>query len=378
MIKPGDILVAADELLLHQVGRPFSQTSISDHRFYDRHWICAYDRVRDLGFMVGMGVYKNTNVLDGYVSIQTQRRQHNLRLSRVLRPDIEHTRVGPLHIEIVEPFRHLRITIGDNAHGISGRIDWRSDYAVHLEAFHADMVSGMITQENTRYDQVGSASGWLLVDGERIAVEDWWSVRDHSWGTRPGVGGFEPVRGDHALANPPQLAGQIRLWLWSCLSTADYSLQMQRIEDRDGKLLHLDGDLRFRPALDREALQVTAFDHDITFAPGTKAVESLRYRVALSDGTELDIQGEPSIRAWAYRGSGYDRGYNDGLGLGAQRGNLTPEHDVYDLSHMEKVLDAAGEEIPPGHREQPVRLTVNGVPTMGHFPVMLFDTQPGM
>lgn len=371
------MLVAADEYLLHQVGRPLSQTGISDHRFYDRHWICCYDRTRDLGFMIGMGVYKNMNVLDGYLTIQKDNKQHNLRLSRVLRPDVEQMEVGPLKIEVIEPYRHLRITIAEEQ-GFGGEIEWRSNYAVHLEAFHADMVWGMITQENTRYDQVGSANGWLMLDGERIEVNDWWSVRDHSWGVRPGVGGFEPVRTDHSLAHPPQLSTQIRLWLWSCLSTPDFSLQMQRIEDANGNLLHMDGDLRYRPDLNREPLRVTGFEHDITFVEGTKAVERLRYAITLSDGSTLDIAGEPSIRAWAYRGTGYDRGYNDGLGLGAQRGNLVPEHDVYDLSHVEIARDAAGNSIPPGHREQPVRLTVNGVPAMGHFPVMLFDTQPGM
>ena len=370
------MLIAADETLFHQIGRPLSQTGISDHRFYDRHWICAYDRNRDIGFMIGLGLYKNMNVMDGYLTIQKNNRQHNLRLSRVLRPALEDIRVGPLKIEIIEPFKHLRATVDDNESGLSAHIDWRSDYDVHLEALHTDMVSGMITQENTRYDQVGSVSGWLTLAGERIEVEDWWTVRDHSWGVRPGTG-FEPIRGDHSLPNPPMMTGQIRLWLWSALSTPEFSLQMQRIEDKNGKLLHLDGDLRFKPSLGREQLRVTGFEHDIKFFSNSKAVESLHYTVTLSDGSTLDIRGEPSIRAWAYRGTGYDRGYNDGLGLGAQRGNLVPEHDVYDLSHPEIVRNLAGEPIPPGHREQPIRLTVNGQPAMGHFPVMLFDTQPG-
>jgi len=372
------MLVSADELLLHQVPRPLSQTSITDHRFYDRHWFNAIDPSREMGFMVGMGLYKNMNVLDGYLTVQKDRRQHNLRLSRVLRPDAGSMRVGPLEVSVIEPYRHLRLTIEENGSGLAGALDFYSDYAVHLEALHADMVSGMITQEVTRYDQVGSVSGWIALNGERIDVDNWWSVRDHSWGVRPGVGGFEPLRGDHGQAVPAQLDTQIRLWLWSCLSTADYSLQMQRVEDARGRLLHMDGTLLYKPELDRPALTVTGYDHDIRFVPGTKAVESLTYRVTLSDGQVLEIEAEPALRAWAYRGTGYDRGYNDGKGLGAQRGNLAPERDEYDLSHPEIVRDPQGQEIASGHREQPVRVRINGEPSFGHFPVMLFDTQPGM
>lgn len=371
------MLVAADETLFHQIARPFAQTAISDHRFYDRHWFTGLDPAGGFGFNLGMGLYKNTNVLDGYFAVQRNDRQHNLRLSRVLRPELERCAVGPLSIEIVEPFKHIRINLGENEHGIGCLLDWRSDYAVHLEAMHADQVLGMITQEVSRYDQVASVSGWIMVDGEKHKVEDWWSVRDHSWGVRPGVGGFEPVRGDHSLAKPPQMRDQLRLWLWSCFSTSEYSMQMQRVEDSAGRVMHLDGELLFKPSSGRLSLRVKEFDHDIGFHPGTHAVEHLRYAITLSDGSKIDIEGEPAIRAWAYKGTGYDLGYNDGRGLGAQRGNVM-EYDVYDMSHVEQVRNAAGELTGPGHREQPVKLKVNGEPCLGHFPVMVFDTLPGM
>jgi hypothetical protein len=35
--KESDVLIGADELLIHQVPRPLSQTGVTNHRFYHRH-----------------------------------------------------------------------------------------------------------------------------------------------------------------------------------------------------------------------------------------------------------------------------------------------------------------------------------------------------
>ncbi|NDI16098.1 MAG: cell division protein FtsZ, partial [Actinobacteria bacterium] len=42
---------------------------------------------------------------------------------------------------------------------------------------------------------IGVASGELVVGGERIGFDRWWSCRDHSWGVRRGMGVPEPVTG---------------------------------------------------------------------------------------------------------------------------------------------------------------------------------------
>ncbi|MET0547042.1 MAG: hypothetical protein ABWZ40_12090 [Caulobacterales bacterium] len=372
------MLLDADEMLFHQTPQTMAQTNISDHRFYDRHWFTGFDPKRGLGFNLGMGLYKNMNVLDGFLAVMNDNKQYNIRLSRVLRPEIS-TKVGPLSIEIIAPYKHIRLRVEENEHGIGCNLDWRSDYDVHLEEMQSAISHGMLTQQNTRYDQTASVTGWLLADGVKHPVESMWSVRDHSWGVRPGVGGFEPIRSDHGAAAGELPPNQPRLWLWAALSTANYSLQMQRIEDRQGRIMHLDGQLLPRPGKGGAPLKVKALNPTtLEFFPGTRAVKALRYDVELSDGSRLDVIGEPAIRAWAYAGTGYDKGYNDGRGLGAQRGNLIPEYDVYDLSHPEIVRNAAGAVIGSGHREQAVKLTVNGEACVGHFPVMVFDTLPGM
>jgi hypothetical protein len=52
-----------------------------------------------------------------------------------------------------------------------------------------------VTHNVLRYHQIGVASGWVQVEDERTEVgpDQWISIRDHSWGLRPGVG--KPIPG---------------------------------------------------------------------------------------------------------------------------------------------------------------------------------------
>ena len=73
---------------------------------------------------------------------------------------------------------------------------------------------------------------------------------------------------------------------------------------------------------------------------------------------------------FAYIGSGYDNGFNDGRGLGHYRGEYHQEVDRYDVSHPADVVFPDGSVRRPGHREAIFRLVVNGSSGMGHFPIM--------
>jgi hypothetical protein len=77
-------------------------------------------------------------------------------------------------------------------------------------------------------------------------------------------------------------------------------------------------------------------------------------------------------RAWAFKGAGYDSGFHDERGMGAWRGDgLSVETDQYDLSDVEEVVMSDGRRSRPRHREQPVRVSVNGETGQGHFPIIV-------
>ena len=80
------MLTALDDTLLHQAPLPFEFVASSDHRFYDRYWFEAIAPDGSAGVLISMGRYPNMNVLDGFVTAQTEGRQYNVRFSRQLRP----------------------------------------------------------------------------------------------------------------------------------------------------------------------------------------------------------------------------------------------------------------------------------------------------
>jgi hypothetical protein len=166
------ILSALDETLMHQASLPFEYAAVSDHRFFDRLMNSAFAPDGSAGITMGMGVYKNMNVVDGFAVVQRDSKtQHNLRLSRALRPNMT-TGIGPFRIE-----------------------------------------------------------------GEEIPVRDWYMWRDHSWGVRPNVGGWDPFTGTGGQGTFPSAirSGGKGLMLFGFgFSTTDFGGYISLIENGQG------------------------------------------------------------------------------------------------------------------------------------------------
>lgn len=359
-------LAAADEHLLHQTPWPARHASSSDVRFFDRYWLTCASPTGEAGLIAGVAFYKNTGSCDGYTAIQAGDRQHNVRFARALDDDVDRMGVGDLEVRVLDPFERIALTLHPGSSPLAAELEWRSVTAPHLEAHHFDAPAGRVLQDMTRYDQIGRWTGWIDHGAGRIAVRDWWGARDHSWGLRPGVGGFERSHGDPSMqAQLPTAPRRAMLHLVLFAEVDGRFLALQYREDGTGARLALDGEL-IEPTGVR--IPVADLDLEIDFVPGSRAYSHVRLAVTLVTGAVLDVRAEPLLHAWAYSGTGYDGGYDDRRGLGAWRGEVA-EHDVYTFVPPEGV-QMAGAEVPPGHREQPVRLTIDGHPGLGHLPVI--------
>src|SRR5213594_2023074 len=167
------LLSPLDEELNHQTSQPFRVPATTDHRFYDRHWFEAISPDGALTMISGCGIYKNMGVCDGFMSVQHDQRQHNVRMSRALAERIT-PQVGPLTISVLEPFRRLRVTVEEGDHPLSAELEWTSTFPATLEAPHTQFAGGRASQDISRYGQVGRWCGWTRLDGRPHSCDSCW------------------------------------------------------------------------------------------------------------------------------------------------------------------------------------------------------------
>ncbi len=184
-------LVPADEGFSHQISDTFASVGSSDPSWTEK--VCAMAAARDgslqLGF--GLGKYTNRNVMDAYAGISRGVEQMTVRASRRLAPESDRTVIGPIRYEVLEPMRRVRFALDANdVQPIAFDCVFEAAVAPFLEDRTNTRAGYRVSSDLVRYHQIGVASGWVEVDGERTEIEpdSWVSTRDHSWGVRYDVG----------------------------------------------------------------------------------------------------------------------------------------------------------------------------------------------
>jgi hypothetical protein len=353
------MLTTLDETLRHQIATTFDHVGTSDHRFFNRYWFGVYDPAGRMALACGMGLYMNMNVLDGFVAIQAPRKgggveQHNFRVSRALRPDVDSTTVGPLSIEILEPFERIRLLWEPGEFPVSFDLEWQAFLPPSEEKPHFNRVNARPFQDYRRYSQGGRSSGQITLGDHSQSIDDWWAGRDHSWGVRSQVGGYEPVNGP---GNEAALSAAGYVFYWLIFNTGEVGGYVQLQFLGNGTRLYIDGEIGWP---DGRRLTVVDAEVDAEIHEGTRIFRRVRTHLKGHDGSTLELEVEPVLGYWSMDGTGYDWGWDDGKGLGFYRGEYYSEQDIYDISHPENVIRPDGTVHTPGHREAPVAVTIDG------------------
>ena len=220
------MLTPLDDSPWHQLPTTFDHVGTSDPRFFDRFWFSAANPAAPQTLQFTLGVYPNMNVVDGGFVVVHEGRQHNVRVSRQLRPRYE-TAVGPLRFEVVEPFQT------DRAHRCGeSLLVWRGSWSGRrpsrrrrsgIISTGSGVGSWRTTAATTRS---AALSGHLDVAGTSIAIDEWWACRDHSWGVRERVGIPEPYTGE-----VPQRTGSVFAFLFFSTDTHGGHIQLTARED---------------------------------------------------------------------------------------------------------------------------------------------------
>lgn len=360
------VLTPYDDLPYHQIPTTFDHAGTADPRFFDRYWFVVYDRGGEVSLATGLGVYKNTNVCDGFAAVVSNGVQHNVRLSRALRPDFG-IGVGPLRYEILEGLRRIRIILDAGSYsrsisesGIAFDLTFEASFPAFEEDHHFTRAAGVVTEDYRRYYQHGTASGTIEVGGHETRSDDFWSFRDRAFGVRPGMGGPMPRvapddSSDARVSRQPAPA----LYFGGAFGNEGTAGVCTWAEARDGTMLRLDGQV----VISGTPVPVVGVEHDLRFHDhSVVAGGTVRYR--LDDGSETLLELEEHGPPLVYPGFGYGDGYVDRLGLGAFRGPMVVETDRYDVAKHTAPVDLSGarEFGRSTLLDQPIATTVDGEP----------------
>jgi hypothetical protein len=195
------------------------------------------------------------------------------------------------------------------------------------------------TADQIRYHQVGTARGWIEVEGRRteVAPEHWTMTRDHSWGIRPGVGTpLTDLEPDPMDAAPPQVLAVWNPLRFRSAAARDYAFHQYFLRYAGDGWQHerVQGGFEY-PDGRREG--VRSIEPRLQFDARNQRLLGGEFHLTLRDGTP---------RVWPVRVLS-DTGFHLGAGLyhgldghhhGQWRGRLHVEGDfVADCSTPEAV-----------------------------------------
>jgi len=347
------MLTTLDDSVFHQLPTTFDHVGTSDPRFFDRVWFAAYEPDGFAALQFTLGVYSNMNVADGGMALVHEGVQYNLRVSRSLRPRFE-TVCGPLRFEVVQPLDRFRLRVEAGNAAVHGELEWASILPPEEEKPHFQRVRGRVAQDYQRFNQLGTVSGWLSLQGHRLDVRDWWGCRDHSWGVRPDVGGSDPVTGH---TPPPSQLGALFAFLFFSTNTAAGHIQLF---EHGRERVYLTGLVRDRREPQPADRQVVAADLTLELHEGTRRMRMATFTLRLDDERALTVRTDALGPSIVMPGLGYSGGWNDGLGLGVWRGDIYQEVERWDVRHPVDVARQDGTVTQPVHRIQPVRVAAVG------------------
>jgi hypothetical protein len=347
--------VPLDEFPVHQAPLSMQYVTTSDRNAYDRCYFNAHDRTGDLFLITGLGVYPNLGVIDAYATLRRGDQQHAVRISGALGDDRMAQHVGPYRIEVVEPLQTIRLTCESAGQGLGFDLTWEGSFPAVEEPRHVWRQHGRITLDACRFAQVGTWSGQIDVDGDRIDVtpDRWLGTRDRSWGIRPVGEAEAPGRGaEHPIDG--------FWWTYVPLRFDDYALVVILQEEPDGHRVMNEAVRVWPAAAGRSPEQLGWPEIDIAYRPGTRHPERAALALTERGGKPLTLEVETLGFTALNCGPGY--GGDPDWSHGQWKGDRWIEHTVYDMTDP-----AIAGRVPFGVVDHVARATLDGVEGWGMF-----------
>ena len=321
-----------DEYLAHQTTETFDYVFTSDKNFYDRYYFNMHSSSDEFFMITGMGQYPNLGVTDAFVAISHGTNQYVVRASRTLGHDRLDTQVGPFSIEVIEGLKTLRLRCDENEWGVSFDVTFDGMVPALEEPKSFTRARSRVTQDVSRYAQVGGYAGWVKVGGQTYEVEPskWRGARDRSWGIRP-VGEAEApgIRVEDVVASK---VGFYHNWIPLHLDRGMYKVMYDA--NYAGETLVQEA--AFVPAYG-EPGEIQHFGEpqiEIDYISGTREMKEARTVLPNPNGEDIKIRSIPQRTVYLAAGTGYMP--RDGWGHGFYQGKNVVEGMTFDMSTQAK------------------------------------------
>ena len=273
-------LTAADELFVHQIPEPLPNVVTHHDHWRDSYFFVLHPPGGPGDVVIlTMAHFPRREEMD---ALQLGRVGGERIFARHVRPydgDPHTPVVGPVAIEIVEPFQTIKLRVDAAAAPLGLDLTFRARTAAYGLRRGTMKAGHEIIWDQSHMFQSGVYSGHYTCDGRTYPVDDWWGQRDHSWGIR-----------DH---------GRCPLWMWLAIQLPDGMLGVWHWEYANGARVYTDG--CFAPADGGEPVPVIDFRHDLYWigehdqpaaygsdGQGTRGLAG-RVEFALEGGTTIGV-----------------------------------------------------------------------------------------
>ena len=236
-------LTAMDELFVHQIPEPLPNVVTHHDHWRESLFFVAHppDGLGDVVILT-LAHFPKHATMD---SLQLGRIGGTATVARHVRPyggDPHTMTVGPVSVDIVEPFRIVRLRVADVPEAAVGLdLTFTARTAAHGLRRGTMKAGDEIVWDQSHLVQSGTYDGTVTHAGTTIAIDGWWGQRDHSWGIR-----------EHA---------RCPLWMWLAIQFPEGMFAVWHWELPNGATVYTDG--CFAPADGSEPVPVVDFRHDL-------------------------------------------------------------------------------------------------------------------
>lgn len=235
-------LTAADEYFYHQIPEPLPNV-IHRHDHWRESLFFVLHPKDHLGdtVILTMAQYPKREILD---SLQMGTIGTDMILERHERPydgDPHTLTVGPVSIDIVEPYKKVRLTADADTAPIG--LDMTFDARTREKGLRRGSMKlrDEIIWDQSHMIQSGIYNGTYSYQGKTYEVNDWWGQRDHSWGIR-----------NHS---------RCPFWMWLAIQLPDGMISVWNWEYANGARIYTDG--CYSPSDMSEPIPVISFQHEL-------------------------------------------------------------------------------------------------------------------